>query len=110
MDKIIFTLKGFNDVRDWKKYHTIKNLICALNVESSELLELVQWKNDLEIIDQSSEFWINLRDEIADCFIYLLILCDKLELNEEEIKELINQKIKVNAIKYPVEEKGLFEC
>jgi len=39
----------FRDARDWKQFHSLKNLVSALAVESSELLELTQWKSAEEL-------------------------------------------------------------
>lgn len=40
-----------------------------------------------------------MKDEIADCFIYLLMLTDDLELDLEQI---IIEKLKKNKEKYPI--------
>ena len=92
----------FNFKRNWGKYHTLKNLSMALSIEAGELMDLMKWKTDDEIKAEGTEFYKKMRDEIADCFIYLLIICYTLELNEELIKMIINNKIKDNGIKYPV--------
>ncbi len=42
-------LMKFRDERGWKKFHTPKNLAQALNIESSELMELFLWKKDAQI-------------------------------------------------------------
>ncbi len=39
----------FRDARDWKQFHTLKNLASALSVEAAELLELTQWKTPEEL-------------------------------------------------------------
>jgi len=38
-------LRQFSQERDWEQFHTPKNLVMALAVESAELLELFQWSN-----------------------------------------------------------------
>ena len=30
--------------RDWEQFHNLKNLAISINIESSELLEIFQWK------------------------------------------------------------------
>jgi NTP pyrophosphatase (non-canonical NTP hydrolase) len=32
---------AFRDARNWEQFHTVKNLIVSLNLEASELLELI---------------------------------------------------------------------
>ncbi len=42
-------LLAFRDARDWRQFHSLRNLIVSLNLEAAELLELTQWKSDAEI-------------------------------------------------------------
>ena len=42
-------LSEFARKRDWEQFHNLKNLAISINLESSELLEIFQWKNDAEI-------------------------------------------------------------
>ena len=41
--------QAFRDARDWRQFHSLRNLIVSLNLEAAELLELTQWKTDAEI-------------------------------------------------------------
>ena len=96
-------LTTFAKERDWEKFHTPKNLAMALNVEAVELLEIFQWMTEeesLKLIELSgSEKKImNIRDEIADIFVYLLRLCSVLNIDFE--KSLL-EKIEKNETKYP---------
>ena len=38
-------LRTFSEDRDWTQYHSPKNLVMALSVEVSELVEIFQWSN-----------------------------------------------------------------
>jgi len=38
-------LRTFSEDRDWTQYHSPKNLVMALSVEVSELVEIFQWPN-----------------------------------------------------------------
>jgi NTP pyrophosphatase (non-canonical NTP hydrolase) len=98
MEKII----QFRDERDWKKYHQPHNLAQSIVIEAAELLEEFQWKNEKEAIEyaNSKEGKKNISYEIADCLIYLLSMCDILELDPEEI---ISEKLIINERKYPKE-------
>ena len=42
-------LKEFACKRDWEQFHNLKNLAISINIETSELLEIFQWKNNAEI-------------------------------------------------------------
>jgi NTP pyrophosphatase (non-canonical NTP hydrolase) len=102
LDGLIKELQVFAEERDWAQFHSVKNLSMALNVESSELLEIFQWlteeqsnnaKNDPKIKQKASE-------EVADIFIYLLRVAGKLDI---DLNDAVRQKLIKNAEKYPVE-------
>ena len=42
-------LSQFAHKRDWEQFHNLKNLAISINIESSELLEIFQWKKEDEI-------------------------------------------------------------
>lgn len=91
----------FREDRNWKQFHTLKNLIVSLNLEASELLELTQWKTDEEMaaLQTDSAFQQNLRDECADVLLYLLLLADA---GGFDLLQATEEKIGKNALRYPV--------
>ena len=72
----------------------------ALSIEAAEIMEHFQWKTTEESRDLDAETFNEVKDEIGDTLVYLLRLCD--ELNIDPIKAA-NDKILKNAEKYPVE-------
>ena len=94
-------LAKFAEERDWDQFHSPKNLVMALTSEVGELTELFQWltEGQSSIKDDSSKT-DEIRQEIADIFIYLLRLADKLDI---DIEEAIREKIEINAKKYPID-------
>lgn len=91
----------FRDQRNWKKYHTPKNLAISIAVETSELLEQFQWKTDEEIsreVKNHSKI-LEVSAELADIVIYCLALSDILGI---DLAHAITRKILQNAKKYPV--------
>lgn len=75
-------LVAFRDARDWSQFHTIKDLALSVCVEASELLELTQWKTEEELARLAEgEGQDRFSDEIADVLIYLLLLCEKLQVD-----------------------------
>lgn len=97
MDKIRQTILNFRDERNWKPYHNEKDLAISISLEANELLENFQWKSSQEAVRDSKQ---NIKEEMADILIYLVQLADKLEIDlEEEVLE----KMKKNALKYPVQ-------
>lgn len=94
-------LECFAKDRDWEQFHSPKNLAMALAGEVGELLEIFQWlteKQSQEIV-ATDKGKIKVKEEIADIAIYLLRLCDKLDI---DLDEAVSHKIVVNGKKYPV--------
>ena len=73
----------------------------ALTSEVGELNELFQWLTEEQSsMKDDSTKTKEIRKEIADIFIYLLRLADKLDI---DIEEAVREKIEINAKKYPVD-------
>jgi NTP pyrophosphatase (non-canonical NTP hydrolase) len=100
MEIIKRILKEFVVNRDWSQFHSPKNLAMALSVEVSEILEEFQWLTEEESKNLSPEKMEKVRQEIADVLIYLIMLADKYDI---DLIEAVNDKIKINEEKYPVE-------
>ncbi|HVL74423.1 MAG TPA: nucleotide pyrophosphohydrolase [Noviherbaspirillum sp.] len=92
----------FRDARNWKQFHSLRNLIVSLNLEAAELLELTQWKDDAALASalQDAQFREMLRDECADVLLYLVLVA---EAGGVDLMEAARAKIAKNALKYPVE-------
>ena len=90
MEEIKEELIKFQKSRDWKKFHTPENLAKSISIEAAELLEHFQWGYDYDIDEVS--------DELADVLNYCFLMAIELDL---DVKEIILNKMKKNAIKYP---------
>lgn len=86
----------FRDERDWKQFHNPKDLAISIALESAELLELFQWKNAQEGLQNIER----VKEELADVLIYSYLMVDACEL---DIDSIIAEKLKKNNEKYPVE-------
>jgi NTP pyrophosphatase (non-canonical NTP hydrolase) len=93
LEEILTRILRFRDDRDWKQFHNPKDLSIALSVEASELLELFQWKN-AEEADKGK-----VKEELADVLIFSFLLADKYGF---DIKEIMFEKLEINAEKYPI--------
>ncbi|MBU0750634.1 MAG: nucleotide pyrophosphohydrolase [Gammaproteobacteria bacterium] len=91
-------LRQFAEVRNWRPYHTPKNLAMAMIVEAAELVEHFQWATPEESLKPSAEKLAEVRDEVADTLIYLVELADALGI---DLIAAARDKIAKNAIKYP---------
>jgi dCTP diphosphatase len=92
-------IRDFAAVRDWDQFHSPKNLSMALIAEAAELVEHFQWLTQA----QSKALPEDKHDvslELADIFIYLLRLADKLGI---DLIDAAARKIELNAEKYPAD-------
>ena len=99
--KLAEKIDKFASDRDWDQFHSIKNLSMALNVEASELLEIFQWMNEdrSNNLSDDPKAFSKVEEELADIFIYLVRIADKLEIDLESVA---HKKIAKNSEKYPV--------
>ena len=93
-------LLQFRNERDWAKYHDPKNLAEAVSIESGELLENFLWKTVAEVRRLDDAEMRSVGQEIADVFIYLIYLCEELDL---DLMEETAKKLKTNEKRFPAE-------
>ena len=94
-EETIKKILEFRDSRDWKQYHSGKDLSISICLEASELLEIFQWsKEEVDKYDKLE----NIKEELADVLMYCYMLADYYELNVDEI---IKEKLIKNLEKYP---------
>jgi len=79
-------LSQFAHKRDWEQFHNLKNLAISINIESSELLEIFQWKKEDEIKLDLKKKLIKekISDEVADIMLYLLRFSDLAKIDIEK--------------------------
>lgn len=100
VSQLAIQVARFRDARDWRQFHTPKDLAISICVEAAELLELFQWKPAVPGQELTEDELQAAGREIADVAIYLLSLCDVLGL---ELGSLVLEKLSQNERKYPVE-------
>ncbi len=93
------SLRDFAKERDWAQFHSPKNLASALSVEAAELLEHFQWLTEEQSRHLPGQKKAEVAAEAADVLLYLLQLCDKLDIDLVQAARL---KLIVNGEKYPV--------
>ncbi len=94
LTEITNKLLHFRNERDWEQFHQPKDLALALSIEASELVECYLWKSSEQAAKDK------VKEELADVFSYAFLLAEKYNF---DVKEIIFDKIKRNAEKYPVE-------
>ncbi|OQW93789.1 MAG: nucleotide pyrophosphohydrolase [Beggiatoa sp. IS2] len=92
-------LAEFAAARDWDQFHSPKNLSMALIAEVAELIEHFQWLTPEQSEQLSPEQRQAVSYELADIFIYLIRLSDKLNV---DLMTAAQEKIKINENRYPV--------
>ena len=54
LDELTAQLIEFRDARDWRQFHSLKDLILSLSLEASELLELSQWQPEVRFEEDAA--------------------------------------------------------
>ena len=96
MKKHLDKLLKFQKERDWKQYHTPKNLAISLSLEASEILELFQWTDDNKLPEKKKDA---LSDELADVYSYILLLAHETGI---DLDQAFKKKSEINNKKYPI--------
>jgi NTP pyrophosphatase (non-canonical NTP hydrolase) len=99
LENIRDELRRFAAERDWDQFHSPRNLATALAIEAAELLEHFQWLTDAESRNLEAAQREKVVLELADVFLYLVRLADKLDA---DLVEAARRKLVINATKYPV--------
>ena len=90
-------VRQFVTERNWDQFHNPKDMAISLSLEASELLELFQWSGtDLAVPAKKPQ----MAEELADVFMYCIMLSQVLNLDPETI---IKEKLAQNKQKYPVD-------
>lgn len=91
---------AFRDARNWKQFHTPKDLAISLVLEAGEVMEHFQWKTKEEVEEHIRTHKADISDEIGDVLLYLIQLADILDIN---VLDAAYSKLNKSAQNYPVE-------
>lgn len=91
-------LRAFAAARNWEQFHSPKNLAAAMAVEAAEVLEHFQWLTDEQSRALPEPKRAEVAHELADVFLYLMQLADKLDV---DLVDAARRKMQLNAVKYP---------
>ena len=98
MESLKRKLRDFAKARDWEKFHSPKNLVMAMSVEASELMEHFQWRTQEESRNLDRETREKVKQEIGDVLVYLVRLADQVGVDPVQAAE---EKISLNEARYP---------
>ena len=99
-DDLRAAIGTFAQARDWEQFHTPKNLVMALSVETAELMEHFQWLTPTQSTSLDAKTKAEVAQEIGDVLIYLTRLADVMGIDP---LQAAFDKIEINALKYPVD-------
>ena len=99
IDTLKAEIRAFADARNWKQFHTPKNLSMAVAGEAGELVSEFQWltADESRRSALSAEKLSAIEQEIADVAIYLIRLADVLEV---DIAEVVRKKLVINESRF----------
>ncbi len=96
-------VRQFVAERDWRQFHTPKNISMALAIEAAELMEHFQWltiEDSRRLADDPAKL-AEVGEELADVIGYSLALANELGL---DVSSTIRAKMVKNAQKYPADQ------
>ena len=94
------TLPHIRDERDWRQFHTLKDLAAAISIEAGELQELLLWTRPDEERDVLATSRQSIESELADVLIHALNFA---AIAQVDLLTVINRKIDENERRYPAE-------
>ena len=93
-------IREFRDARDWKQFHTPKDVALSLVLEAAEVLEHFQWKTNEEVKAHVDHHRDEIGEELADVMYWVLLMSHDLGV---DIARALEKKIQKNEQRYPVE-------
>ena len=96
-------VRQFVDERNWRQFHSPKNLSMSLAIEAAELMEHFQWLTveESRTLATDSQRRGAVAEELADVLSYAFALADELQI---DVSAAIQDKMRKNARKYPADE------
>jgi len=94
-------VRQFVEERDWKQFHSPKNLSMALAIEASELMEHFQWISPEESRGLDGAAKLEAAEELADVLCYALAIANEMEI---DLASTLQAKMIKNRTKYPADE------
>jgi NTP pyrophosphatase (non-canonical NTP hydrolase) len=89
----------FRDARDWRQFHSPKDLAVAITAEAGELLQHFVWQSteqsEVHVVERRAE----VAAEMADIAILLLEMA---EVSGISLGDAVAAKLELNQERYPV--------
>ena len=99
LKRLMAEVLKFRDARQWKQFHTFKDLAVTLCLEAAEVLEHSQWKSEQELRTYLRTHRDKVGDELADVLHVTLLLAEHCGI---DLGKAFARKMHQNRRKYPV--------
>jgi len=102
VEELTAKVVAFRDARDWKQFHTVKDMLLSLSLEVAELSEHFQWKSEEDSLKylKEAESKHAVGEELSDILYWVLLLANDFNI---DLPEAFEQKMAKNATKYNIE-------
>jgi dCTP diphosphatase len=90
----------FRDARDWKQFHSQKDMALSLALEAAEVLEVFQWKTTEQIEGELPTLRDSLGKELSDVLYWVLLMAHDAGI---DLGAAFSRKMNENESKYPVD-------
>lgn len=100
IQEITAEIRAFRDARDWRQFHSPKDLAVGITAEAGELLQHFVWQSSEQSEQRALDRKDEISQEIADVGILLFELADNLGL---DLSEVMRAKLARNEQRYPLE-------
>lgn len=102
IQELIQMVQEFCEARDWDQFHNPKDLAIGISTEANELLDIFRFKSEEQMrnIMSRADKREHVEEEVADVLFFVLRFA---QMNGIDLKEVLQEKIRKNGEKYPVE-------
>jgi NTP pyrophosphatase (non-canonical NTP hydrolase) len=96
-------VRRFVDERQWRQFHSPKNLSMSLAIEAAELMEHFQWSDigQSRAAADDPQKLAAITEELADVLCYALAMANELGI---DLATAVRDKMLKNAAKYPADQ------
>jgi len=91
---------AFRDARDWKQFHSPKELAVAITAEAGELLQHFVWQSNDQSVQRAKERKAAIASEMADVAILLMEFSEVLGV---PLGDAVDAKLRRNEERYPAD-------
>ena len=100
IEELTARIRAFRDARDWRQFHSPKEMAVAIIAEAGELLQHFVWKTPEQSEQRAVEKLDEIREEIADVAILLFELADNIGV---KLDDAMLDKLEKNERRYPAD-------